>query len=58
MKTVFRLVKHDRMPAVQNIVGYFLPAVRRQAMHYDNIPFRFIDKRMVDLEIPESDLPF
>src|SRR3984957_8745380 len=50
MQPVLSLIKHDRSRPVDHVVGDFLAAMRRQAMHHDRTLARILQQRVIDLE--------
>src|SRR6185503_5387080 len=49
VQTIFRLVKHHRLWAIDYFVGNFLAAVSRQTMHKDRIALRELHQRSIYL---------
>src|ERR1035437_8104362 len=50
MQPILGLIKHDGARPIDHVVGDFLAAMRRQAMHYDRALARILQQRVVDLE--------
>ncbi len=50
MQPVLGLIEHHRLRSVEHLVGDFLAAMGRQAMHHERALARILQQRVVDLE--------
>src|SRR5262245_3141894 len=57
VQTVFRLIEHDRLGAIEHLVGDLLAAVRGQTVHDDGARLGEADDRVVELVTAERLLP-